>query len=874
MADISLLDLAKMVGLGDKPDRLREQLKAAGVSVGNEENPLINDQQKQTLLTYLQGQRAGEGSAAPQEPLRPKITLTKRTSVSTIKQGKKSVNVQVRTKRTLVQPPTERGEESAAPEAPTETAPSAALSISAGIEPSAPAPLGTAAESPSPVIASDVKKPGALPSEKGAELPAHEMGTEIPGEFTGGKPSALTREKDKEGLRPVRRGATGAGTQDWEEAVPVPAKKVAEKKTARRIVKQELEQQLHFEGEGDEEETALPYTHRRRKPQKSKMTAVPKKAEHAFEKPTQPIVYEVKIPETITVSELAQRMSIKASEVIKSMMKLGAMATINQVIDRETAAIVVEEMGHKVLFVNANALEEGLLEQNPVLITGEAKPRAPVVTIMGHVDHGKTSLLDYIRRTKVTSSEAGGITQHIGAYHVETARGMITFLDTPGHEAFTAMRARGAKVTDIVVLVVAADDGVMPQTLEAIQHAKAANVPMVVAVNKIDKYGCDPERIRLELSQHGVLAESFGGDTIFQNVSAKTGEGIDQLLESILLQAEVLDLKAVASGPARGVVIEAYLDRGRGPVASVLVTQGELRRGDILLAGREYGRVRAMIGDDGRPKDSAGPSMPVEVLGLSGTPVAGDDAIVVADEKKAREVTLFRQGRFREIKFARQQSISLDHLFAHMKEGEQKILNIVLKADVQGSVEAISDALLKLGTSEVKVNLVAANAGAITESDINLALASKAVVIGFNVRASAPVRALVEREGVDMRYYSIIYNLLDEIKSAMTGMLAPRYEEKIIGLAQVRDVFRSSKFGTIAGCIVQEGMIRRHLPVRVLRDNVVIFEGEIESLRRFKDDVNEVRSGIECGIGIKNYKDVKAGDQIEAYEKILVKRTV
>lgn len=612
---------------------------------------------------------------------------------------------------------------------------------------------------------------------------------------------------------------------------------------------------------------------RRRKKKKSSIEIETKATlTQEFSKPTAPVVHEVAIPESLTIAELAQRMSVKAAEVIKIMMQMGAMVTINQVIDRDTAILVVEEMGHKFKLMNENAVEDSLFDTEE--LRGEAVPRAPVVTIMGHVDHGKTSLLDYIRRTKVTSTEAGGITQHIGAYHVETERGMITFLDTPGHEAFTAMRARGAKCTDIVVLVVAADDGVMPQTIEAIQHAKAAEVPIVVAVNKIDKAEADPERIKNELSQHGVVPDDWGGDVMFQPISAKTGQGVDQLLERILLQAEVLELKAIAVGPARGMVIESRLDKGRGPVATVLVMQGQLRKGDVLLAGREFGRVRAMIGDKGEFCEEAGPSIPVEILGLSNIPSAGDEAIVVKDERKAREIAIFRQGKYREVRFAKQQKSTLENVMSQMSEGKQSALNIVLKADVQGSLEAIMEALNKLSTSEVKVNVIANAVGGITESDANLAIASNAIIIGFNVRADRSAKALVEREGVDLHYYSVIYDLIDQVKSALSGLLSPETEEKIVGLAEVREVFHSSKLGSVAGCMVVEGFVKRNLPIRVLRDNVVIYEGELESLRRFKEDAAEVRNGMECGIGVKNYNDVKVGDQIEVYEKIQVKRTL
>lgn len=587
--------------------------------------------------------------------------------------------------------------------------------------------------------------------------------------------------------------------------------------------------------------------------------------------PVTPIIREVSIPETITVSELAQKMAVKATEVIKHLMKMGAMVTINQVIDQDTATLVVEEMGHVAKPLKENALEEGLQIARGAS-AAESVFRAPVVTIMGHVDHGKTSLLDYIRRTKVTASEAGGITQHIGAYHVNTERGMITFLDTPGHEAFTAMRARGAKVTDIIILVVAADDGVMPQTIEAIQHARAAKVPMIVAVNKIDKPDADPERVRNELLKYEVVAEEWGGDTMFQPISAKQGTGVDKLLDSILVLAEVLELKAPTACTAHGVVIESRLDKGLGPVATVLVQSGTLRSGDILLAGLHYGRVRSMIGDNGIRTNEAGPSIPVEVLGLSGAPAAGDEAIVVVDERKAREVALFRQGKYREVKLARQQAAKLENIFSRMEEDGVKTLNVILKGDVQGSVEAINDTLNKLSTSEVKIKIVASGVGGINESDVNLAMASHGVIIGFNVRADATARRVAEKDGVELRYYSIIYQLVDDIRAAMSGMLAPTIEEQILGLAEVREVFRSSKFGSIAGCMVIEGAIKRNSLARVLRDHVVIYSGELESLRRFKDDISEARAGMDCGMGIKNYNDIKVGDQIEVYKTVLVKR--
>ncbi|MBE2895318.1 translation initiation factor IF-2 [Pasteurellaceae bacterium HPA106] len=594
--------------------------------------------------------------------------------------------------------------------------------------------------------------------------------------------------------------------------------------------------------------------------------------QQGFTKPAAPVNREVVIGETITVAELANKMAVKATEVIKTMMGMGAMATINQVIDQETAQLVAEEMGHKVVLRRENELEEALLSDRDS--NAQAVTRAPVVTIMGHVDHGKTSLLDYIRKSRVASGEAGGITQHIGAYHVQTDNGMVTFLDTPGHAAFTSMRARGAKATDIVVLVVAADDGVMPQTIEAIQHAKAANVPLVVAVNKIDKPEADPDRVKNELSQYEVISEDWGGDTQFVHVSAKKGTGVDELLDAILLQSEVLELTAVRDGMASGVVIESYLDKGRGPVATVLIQSGTLHKGDIVLCGLEYGRVRAMRDENGKEIDAAGPSIPVEILGLSGVPAAGDEATVVRDEKKAREVALHRQGKFREVKLARQQKAKLENMFSNMTEGDVAEVNIVVKADVQGSVEAICQALTELSTDEVKVKIVGSGVGGISETDATLAAASNAILVGFNVRADASARRVVEAENIDLRYYSVIYDLINEVKAAMSGLLSPEFKQEIIGLAEVREVFRSPKIGAIAGCMVTEGVVKRHNPIRVLRDNVVIYEGELESLRRFKDDVNEVRNGMECGIGVKNYNDVRVGDQIEVFETVEVKRSI
>jgi len=615
---------------------------------------------------------------------------------------------------------------------------------------------------------------------------------------------------------------------------------------------------------------------RRKKKSRRRTVNVSVDSEHAFEKPTAPVVREVEIPTTITVADLSQRLAVKSSEVIKTLMGMGMMVTINQALDQDTATLVVEELGHVAKPLKETALEDELLAESQIgsASYGDEVARPAVVTVMGHVDHGKTSLLDFIRRTKVAAGEAGGITQHIGAYHVQTGRGTVTFLDTPGHAAFTAMRARGAQVTDIVVLVVAADDGVMPQTKEAVQHARAAEVPMVVAVNKIDKPDADPTRVRNELSQLNVIPDAWGGDTLFVDVSAQTGQGVDSLLESIMLQSEMLQLRAPAAGPAQGVVLEASLERGRGAVATVLVNKGTLKTGDMLLAGKEYGRIRAMFNEAGEAIAVAGPSIPAVVLGLSGAPTAGDDMLVVADERKAREIAEFRQGRDRDVKLAQQQAGKLEDVFSQMGQTGAINLQLLIKADVQGSAEALKDALEAITHAEVKVSVISAGVGAITESDIQLAAASKAIILGFDVRADAAARNALKESGVDVRYYSVIYEAIDDIKAAVTGMLSPEIREQIVGLAEVREVFRSPKFGNVAGCMVIDGYVRRSNPIRVLRDSVVIYEGTLESLRRFKDDVAEVRAGTECGIGVKNYNDVKVGDQIECYERSEVARAL
>jgi translation initiation factor IF-2 len=645
-----------------------------------------------------------------------------------------------------------------------------------------------------------------------------------------------------------------------ERASPAPAPApAADDKQHTRYGRQEL----HVTGD---------VSSRYKKKRRAKARMVPAAAEgkHGFEMPTAPVVREVGIGETVTVAELAQKMAVKATEVIKVLMNMGVMATINQPIDQDTAVLVVEEMGHTPKVLKENQIEADL---QGAQAEAELEPRPPVVTVMGHVDHGKTSLLDYIRRTKVAAGEAGGITQHIGAYHVETPRGVVTFLDTPGHAAFTAMRARGARATDIVVLVVAADDGVMPQTIEAIQHARAAGVPIVVAINKIDKNDADPERVRTELAKHEVISEEWGGENIFVPVSARTGQGIDQLLEAILLQAEVLELRAPRTGLASGVVIESSVEKGRGAVATVLVKRGTLHMGDPIIAGSEFGRVRAMFDESGKPVTEAPPSMPVVVLGLSTAPNAGDELLAVESERKAREVALYRQGKFRDVKLARQTTRAED-VFSQMGEEKAGVVSVLVKADVQGSVEALREALTKLSTEEVQVKVIASGLGGITVSDVQLAAASRALVIGFNVRADAGAREAVKETGVEVRYYSIIYEAIDDVKQMMTGMLQPEIKEQIVGVAQVREVFRSSKFGVVAGCLVTEGLVRRNNPIRVLRDNVVIFEGALESLRRFKDDVNEVRAGTECGIGVKNYQDVRVNDQIECFTRVEVARTL
>ncbi|HEX9801778.1 MAG TPA: translation initiation factor IF-2 [Gammaproteobacteria bacterium] len=851
MSEVTVTQFAETIGV--PVERLLGQLQDAGVKAKGADE-FIGDDDKIKLLDYLREKHGTEKAEAPAEAGPKKITLKRRTT-SELKVGGssaskgKTVTVEVRKKRTYVKRSVVAAEEDKRIDSE---------------------------------VAQRLEQQLEIEAKQRAEAEARRKVEDAEAQRRAEEEAARRNAEEEESRRKAEEEAALAKATAAPAAVaaaePAPKRAEAEKpatetRPASKKEKPKKGRKGRFEqGEG-ELHIAVDKSGRRKKKGGRGKPVVTSAGKHGFEKPTAPIIHEVSIPETITVGELAQKMSVKAAELIKSMMKMGTMVTINQVLDQETAAILVEELGHTPVLMRENALEEEVIASAEAG-GGEEQPRAPVVTIMGHVDHGKTSLLDFIRRSRVASGEAGGITQHIGAYHVETSKGMISFLDTPGHAAFTAMRARGADVTDIVVLVVAADDGVMPQTKEAIQHARAAGVPLIIAVNKIDKPEADPDRVKNELSVENVIPEDWGGDTMFVHVSAKTGEGVDDLLDAILLQAEVLELKAVADGPASGIVVESRLDKGRGAVASVLVQRGTLRKGDMVLAGHEYGRVRAMLDENGKPIETAGPSIPVEILGLSGVPAAGDTAVVVADERKAREVALFRQGKFRDVKFARQQQAKLDDMFTQMAEGEVSNLNILLKADVQGSVEAISDALLALSTDEVRVKIVASGVGGINESDANLAVASNAIVIGFNVRADAGAKRVIEEQDIDLHYYSVIYELIDEVKRAMTGMLAPEFKEEIIGLAEVRDVFRSPKFGAIAGCMVVDGTVKRNNPIRVLRDNVVIYEGELESLRRYKDDVSEVKYGTECGIGVKNYNDVRPGDQIEVYERIQVKRTL
>lgn len=893
MSEVTVNQLAGTVGI--PVERLLAQLHEAGISAGDGEAKLT-EQEKVRLLGYLRrshGRVEGDAETAPSQ-----VTL-KRKSVSELRQptvsGRaggsvraatapraKTVSVEVRRKRTYVKRST-----------PT-------------VEPEAgDRPDGEQARR-SPAV--EELEPARAPTDRRSELQARraeddarrlaeqeELGRKAKEEAAHRRAAAEVRREAEDGARrkpaegnkagPVAASPAALGRPAGEDGEAKPARGKARKPGKRGHESSEKEKSLRRAGRKDslrarelspevEYEEAVgaeqvPVAPERR-PRRRKKTVKPQlQDKHGFQRPTAPVTREVEIPEAISVADLAARMSVKSGDVVKLLFKQGMSVTVNHVLDSDTATILVEEMGHKAVRAEVRDVEDTMVrevEKQTAQLERTARP--PVVTIMGHVDHGKTSLLDHIRRTRVAAGEAGGITQHIGAYHVETGQGMLSFLDTPGHAAFSAMRARGAQVTDIIVLVVAADDGVMPQTIESIQHARAAGVPLVVAVNKIDKPEANQERVLQELAQQEVVPEEWGGETMVVKVSAKSGEGIDELLETLLLQAEVLELTAPESGPARGVIVESRLDRGQGPVATVLVRAGTLRQGDLVVSGTEFGRVRAMFDEQGRSVGSAGPSIPVQVLGLSGTPGAGDDLVAVTDEKRAREVAELRRERGRRSKLEEQRGASLDQLFSQFKEGEARMVKVVVKADVQGSLEALRDSLLKLSTDEVKVAIVTSGVGGLTESDANLAVTSDAILLGFNVRADAAARRIVEEKGLDLRYYSVIYELIDDVKKALSGLLSPEVTEEIIGLAAVREVFRSSKFGAIAGCMVVEGLIKRNNPIRVLQDNVVVYEGALESLRRFKEDVSKVKAGTECGIGVKNYNDVQVGDQIEVFERI------
>jgi len=852
MSDITVSQLAADVGV--PVDRLLEQFAQAGLKNSSAEDP-VTAKEKLELLNYL---RASHGKGGSKPAKTGKVTLKRKTTTE-LKQpasaGRtpaaraartaKTVNVEVKRKRTFTKAPAAETDQER---------------------------LLKEAEAAKKALAEQAEQRRLAEEQELARRKAQEALLQAEKDERKRQEEARTRAEDEE------RARAEAEKQQKERDIELARRAQEQRKTQQEARERKEKAQRRAEagkpGRGRRELHVAAGKSGRRKPTRKSRgrDAAQADMDHGFQKPTAPVVREVKVPENISVGELAQQMSVKAAEVIKELMKMGMMVTINQVLDQDTAALVVEEMGHKVVFHKEEDVEDKLIASIAHEPEGEPVPRAPVVTIMGHVDHGKTSLLDYIRKSKVADSEAGGITQHIGAYRVETGHGTVTFLDTPGHAAFSAMRARGAQATDIIILVVAADDGVMPQTKEAVQHAKAAGVPMIVAVNKIDRPEAQPDKVMQELVAEEVVPEDWGGDTQFVKVSAKTGEGVDELLDAILLQAEILEFKAPVTGYARGIVVESSLDKGRGPVATVLVQSGTLKKGDAIVAGMEYGRVRAMFDEHGKMVKEAGPSTPVEVLGLSGVPQAGDSMVALPDEKKAREVADMRREQQRDSRLAEQKAAKLNEMFTRMGEGEVSYVNLIIKADVQGSVEALKESLQKIHTDEARVKIVAAGVGGINESDANLALTSGAAIIGFNVRADAAARKVIEESNLDLRYYSIIYEVIDDVKQAVAGLLSPEIREEIIGLAEVRDVFRSSKLGAIAGCMVVEGVVKRNSPIRVLRDNVVIYEGELESLRRHKDDVMEVKAGTECGIGVKNYNDVKPGDQIEVFSRTEVQR--
>ncbi|MGH8456023.1 MAG: translation initiation factor IF-2 [Stenotrophobium sp.] len=868
MSTVTVQDFANE--LSRPVTELLAQFKEAGVAVDGEQSE-ISAADKQALLTYLQHKSRGAVTATASVG---RITL-KRKETTELKLGgargapSKTVSLEVRKRRTYVK--SDAAEEIVAPAEidPAIAAAQAHAAKEAADRAAAEAEVARAAEEASR-LAIEQEETARREMEESARLHKEQHAERLANDpiYKATWDSQQSRRRAEENLRRAN---------EMKNAPPPVVAAVPAKKAEKPAAAADRGNDRGAHHNRKELHVAEGKSGKREKKSKKPTGRIKVDNVHGFEKPVAPIVREVEVPEAITVGELANRMAVKTTELIKVMMKNGVMATINQTIDQDTAVLMVEEMGHKAKTVKASDVEDNLV----LAVAGDQKDalqtvRPPVVTIMGHVDHGKTSLLDYIRKTRVAAGEAGGITQHIGAYHVKTSRGVITFLDTPGHAAFTRMRARGAQITDIVVLVVAADDGVMPQTKEAIQHAKAANAPMVVAMTKIDKHEADPERVKMELSKEQVLPEDWGGDVQFVGVSSVTGQGVDALLDALLVQAEVLELKAAIDVPARGTIVEGSLEKGRGAVATVLVRAGTLKQGDVILTGPHFGRVRAMFDEAGKPVKEAGPSIPVSVLGLSGVPGAGDDMVVVADERKARELALLRETKMREQKLAQSQAVRMDQVFAQMGEGgaEAKSLNLMIKTDVQGSAEALSEALRKLPSAEVKVNVLSATIGGISESDVDLALASKAIIIGFNVRADSVARKRIQDSGVDVRYYSIIYNVIDDVTDAIAGLLGTETREQIVGTAQVREVFRSSVLGNIAGCLVLDGQVQRGLPIRVLRNQTVVYEGELESLRRFKDDVNKVEAGTECGIGVKNYNDVKVGDQIECFQRVQVRRTV
>lgn len=839
MSNVSVSQLAEVLGVD--VGKLIAQLGEAGIKAGSGDDEVSNDDKKK-LLAYLRashGKVASDATAPKKVTLKRKMVSELRVTGSGPRSTARTVNVEVRKKRTYVK------REIVQEQFDSEY--------------------------------SDREEAKKILEQSRAEREEVELRQQEVAEK-----ARLQREEES------RRSEEEQAKKAAEEQLRLDAEeKAREEEATRRREEERVHKVAEEKRRREKEKGKAPPTRygrkelhvaegaviRRRKSGKRVKTSE-RPSEHGFSRPTAPVTREIALPETITVADLARLMAVKAAEVIKVMMQMGMMVTINQSLDQDTAILVVEEMGHTATAAQETSLEQQLIAEDDEATSGEEVTRPPVVTVMGHVDHGKTSLLDHIRKSSIAEGEAGGITQHIGAYHVETHRGIITFLDTPGHAAFTAMRARGAQATDIVILVVAADDGVMPQTREAIQHARAAGVPIIVAINKIDKPDADIDRVKTELSKEQVISEEWGGEDMFVNVSAKTGEGIDALLDGILLQAELLELKAIENARARGLVIESSLDRGRGPVATILVQQGTLRRGDMILAGQEYGRVRAMFDEAGETIDFAGPSMPVVVLGLSGAPQAGDEVLAVTNERKARDAASQRQERVRETRLARQQAANLTNLFENMGKEEQVNVTLLIRADVQGSVEALRDALINLSNEQVRVSVIASGVGAINESDAALAQASGAIIIGFNVRADTAARKLIQENELDLHYYSVIYDAIDEVTKAINGLLGTEVREHILGLAEVRDVFRSSRLGAIAGCLVVEGVVRRNNPIRVLRDNVVVFEGGLESLRRFKDDVSEVQAGTECGIGVKQYNDVKPGDQIECFERIEVAKTL